>query len=130
MASLKEDPSFDLKGMEKWLQNFFLDPLTSYLDETAFRVDIFETEEKYILEALLSSFHSENLTIFIDRNQIEIKAFAKGIKGKEEPLVRKIDFPFCVTDKEVSAQFSEGILEIYISKNESGSGKQRFVIII
>ena len=35
-----------LKIIDKWLETFFLDPLTSYLDETTFRIDLFETADE------------------------------------------------------------------------------------
>ncbi len=53
MVHRKEDKPLNLDEIEKWLENFFLDPLTSYLDETTFRIDLYETADDYIVEALL-----------------------------------------------------------------------------
>ncbi|MDZ5472757.1 Hsp20/alpha crystallin family protein [Bacillus sp. 31A1R] len=126
MSGLKEEPSFDIEQMEKWLETYFLDPLTTYLDETTFRVDIFETDLEFIIEALLPDFNPKHISVYLCNNKIQIQTYKKGI-GKKEYKKRTIDFPFSVIEKYVHAHYSEGILEVYISKEIPGSGKNHFV---
>ncbi|MFE8699296.1 Hsp20/alpha crystallin family protein [Cytobacillus sp. FJAT-54145] len=130
MSGNQEKPSFNMKDMEKWLENYFLDPLTNYLDETTFRVDIFETEKEYILEALLTDFKPEDVTVFLKDCEIQIKA-KPSINAHSETayLARSIQLPFIVTDKHVHATFIEGILEVFISKEKPGFGNNQFVTI-
>lgn len=128
MSDKKENLSFEMREMEKWLRKLYLDPLTSYLDDTTFRVDIFETDKEYIIEAMLTDYESDDISVCLTDKHIEIKANQKENATKETKL-RIIDFPFKVINKEVRANFSKGILEIYISKEHPGSGKDRYISI-
>jgi HSP20 family molecular chaperone IbpA len=110
--------------MEKWLEHFFLDPLTSYLDQSAFRIDIFETETEYIVEALLTDYTAAMLSVELNGRELVIKA----VKDMET-VSREVDFPFLLTEKQVTSRFSCGILEVNISKTEKGSGRDRKVPI-
>jgi HSP20 family molecular chaperone IbpA len=127
MCTEKKDSLFEMKEMEKWLTNLYLDPLTSFLDETTFRIDIFETDEEYILEAMLNDFESKEISVYVRDRQIEIKAEPKK-KAAKEKKVRVIELPFKM-NKKVRASFSKGILEIYISKTLPGSEKNRKIQI-
>jgi HSP20 family molecular chaperone IbpA len=116
-----------MKEMEKWLTNLYLDPLTSFLDETTFRIDIFETDEEYIIEAMLNDYESKEISVYVRDRQIEIKAEPKK-KAAKEKKARVIDLPFKM-NKKVRASFSKGILEVYISKTLPGSEKNRKIQI-
>lgn len=105
------DESFDSMKIEKWLETYFLDPLTSYLDQHTFRIDIYETEEDYILEALLSEFTISSITVFLNGCQISISVDHEG-----KNTSRSVVFPNKVTGQSVSATFSNGILEVFIPK--------------
>ncbi len=129
MASLNEDSLFDGNEVEKWLRKLYLDPLTSYLDQTIFRIDIFETEQEYILEALLSDYQCKDISVYIEDGQIKIEAVNTDL-SEEGKKARTIDFPFKVIEKDVTATFSDGILEIFISKIKKGSGKNRFISVL
>ena len=119
--------NFDL--VEKWLENFFLDPLTSYLDQTQFRIDLYETEKEWIVEAILSEFEASEIKVYIEEKKLIISALCYPPSADRHKKTRTIDFPFLVTTQEVSAAFSNGILEIFISKTEIGSGKNRFITL-
>ncbi|WP_232233712.1 hypothetical protein [Bacillus sp. J33] len=54
MNKKENQHSFNISEMEKWMENFFLDPLTSYLDQITFRIDLYDTETEIIVEALLT----------------------------------------------------------------------------
>ncbi|MBU8878325.1 Hsp20 family protein [Bacillus sp. FJAT-29790] len=127
--SKNEDANNDhLTDMEKWMESFFLDPLTSYLDQMMFRIDLYETENEIIVEALLTDFYPADITIYLKEDQLIIKALKKVHLTDESPFkIRKVDFPFLIIQKEVKALFENGILEILISKNKKGIGKNRSV---
>jgi HSP20 family molecular chaperone IbpA len=124
----KEDQPLDISVVEEWLENFFLDPLTSYQDETIFRIDLFETAEEYIVEAMLPHTNNSNITVRLDHENIIIDV-ATEKNNQENVKQRKISFPFSVIHHDVSANFESGILEVFISKDKMGNGKNRVIRI-
>ncbi|MBT2689631.1 Hsp20/alpha crystallin family protein [Bacillus sp. ISL-47] len=122
---------FNLSEMEKWMENFFLDPLTSYMDQLTFRIDLYDTENEIIVEALLTGCVPKDVTVSLKENKVIIKAVKKELPlGKNgQPCMRKVELPFKVINKRVRAAFSNGILEIFIAKNEPGSGCDRNIMI-
>lgn len=121
-----QEESFDSLALEKWLESYFLDPLTSFLDHYTFRIDIFETAEEYILEAQLIDFELSSISIFLDQCQISISVTHQG-----KTTSRSVNFPIPVNKQVVSASFSNGILEISISKKKTlPKCKNRFVKVI
>lgn len=127
MSTRKDDYSDDLKEIDEWLTKLFLDPLTSQLDETTFHIEIFETCEDYIIEAILAKYHQKDISVYLNEKKIYI--YADGLKKKEKKS-RVIEFPFLVTERKVSAYFNDGILEIFISKERWKCGKNRRVPIL
>ncbi len=123
----EQDKPLDIKVVEKWLESFFLDPLTSYLDETIFRIDLFETADEYIIEALLPQTDKCDISIKLYAENIIIEAGNdKSIQKKKQ---RTITFPFSVAQHEVNASYNSGILEVSISKQQRNNGKNRFISI-
>ena len=59
MKQNKNENYFESDEMEKWLTQYFLDPLTDYLDENVFRIDLFDSESSFIVEALLPKVKKE-----------------------------------------------------------------------
>ena len=127
MENEKDKTVINLKEIEKWLENFFLDPLTTYLDETTFRIDLFETAEEYIIEALLSGYIKNEISVYLRDNIIQIEAIKVG--QKQDSLQRLVPFPFPVIHHEAVATFEDGILEVHISKKTLNNGKNRSLII-
>ena len=103
MVHEKDDKPLDLKVIDKWLETFFLDPLTSYLDETAFRIDLFETAEEFIVEALLLEYKKNEVSVFLTEDNILIKAL--HFHQKNEYKQRIISFPFSIIHHSVKATF-------------------------
>ncbi|GLB60801.1 Hsp20/alpha crystallin family protein [Cytobacillus sp. NCCP-133] len=128
----KEDKHpFNLSEMEEWMEKFFLDPHTSYMDQFTFRIDLFETETEIIVEALLIGCVPKDVTVSLKDNKVIIKAQKKELptENSGQPCIRKVELPFPVIDKKVGAAFSNGILEIFIAKNEAGPGCNRYITI-
>jgi HSP20 family molecular chaperone IbpA len=123
------DVVFDFDLLEKWLERFVLDPLTSYYDETQFQIDLYETDKEWIVEAILSDFEASEIKIYIEEKKLIISALKYPPSTKLPKRIRSIDFPFQVTNQAVSAGFTNGILEIFISKIDKGSGKNRFITL-
>lgn len=121
--------NFDFDLVEKWLENYFLDPLTSYLDATQFQIDLYETDKEWIVEAILTEYEASEIKVFIDGKKLIISASKYPPSESLPKRIRSIDFPFLVINQEVSAAFSNGILEVFISKKEKGLGKNHFVTL-
>lgn len=125
MVNEKDDKPLDIDTIDKWLETLFLDPLTSFLDETIFRIDLFETEEEFIVEALLPEYAEKDLTIKVNEDKVLIEAHHSNSTCKQ----RSITFPFQVTKHNISAKFECGILEVIISKNIIVNGVNRGISI-
>jgi spore coat protein M len=108
----KKKKPFEFEGLENWMEQFFSDPLSSYLDEQHFRIDVFETQNEYIVEAYLPSFTEKQITIEFNQDIVKINVQ----KSKEEILERTVWMPFNVLEKEAYAIFEKGILEVHIMK--------------
>lgn len=127
MEHEKDEKPLNPDLIDKWLENFFLDPLTSYQDEAIFRIDLFETAEEFIIEALLDDYNAKDVKVHLVDDKVYIRA-THSINGKE-PKQRVITFPFSIINHVVSAHFESGILEIYIPKRLVCYGKNRAVKI-
>lgn len=128
MKPNKNEESVDYDQLEKWLKTYFLDPLTSYFDHTQFRIDLYETDKEWIVEAILNEYESSEITVFIEEKRLIITALEHS-SPKNQKRVRSIDFPFQINKQNVTALFTNGILEVLISKTEKGLGKNRFITL-
>jgi spore coat protein M len=108
MSSSKRNS--DSESIDKWLEMLFLDPLTSFLDETAFRLDIFESANQFIIEVDIPE-HSSKLTVCLKENTIMISIVCEG-----KLRTRQVDWPFDVRENKVVANVSDQVVEIIIEK--------------
>jgi HSP20 family molecular chaperone IbpA len=111
MNSKKDENPFQTDLWEKWLESFFLDPFTSILDQTQFRVELYDSDTEVIIEATLPQHLSSQIDVYLDVSSVVIK-----VNSSKNPKGRIICFPFPVNSQKVEAAFSNEILEIVISK--------------
>ncbi|MDP4084615.1 MAG: Hsp20/alpha crystallin family protein [Bacillota bacterium] len=128
MYTGEEEKFVKNEEMEKWLKNFFLDPLTSHFDQTQFQIDIYETEMDWILEAILSGYQTSDITVFVEGKKLIITVVSSVLLANKK-RIRIIEFPFPIMKQLVTASFYNGILEIFISKTEKGLNKNRFITL-
>ncbi|MEH7417438.1 Hsp20/alpha crystallin family protein [Neobacillus drentensis] len=124
-----QNHAFDFALVEKWLENFFLDPLTSYYDQTQFQIDLFETDQEWTVEAILSDFEASEIKVYIEDKKLTISAVKHPPYLSHLKRSRTIEFPFYIKEQDISAAFSNGILEIFISKTNKGPGKNRYITL-
>jgi HSP20 family molecular chaperone IbpA len=129
LISKKDDESVYYDQMEEWLKNYFLDPLTSFCDQSQFRIDLFETEKQWIVEAILTDFNASEITVLIEDKVLTITAAKHQPSSKQRRRIRTIDFPFHIINQKVTAFFNNGILEIIISKTERELGSNRYITL-
>lgn len=117
----KKKPA-DLNGIDDWMEQFFYDPFTSFLDQYTFRVDLFETGEYFIIEAELNNVKLENIKIEINKDMLKITKMIKQSADKDieiEEMNRTVTLPFSIEEKEVDAYYINGLLEIKIAKEKT-----------
>lgn len=121
MTSSKKNS--DSQSIDKWLEALFLDPLTTFLDETAFRIDIFESGTQFIIEADIPNQSTET-TVSLQENMVVISVNCGG-----KIRTRKVDWPFDVRQHEVSAYQIDQVLEITIDKEKTLASVDRLIEI-
>ncbi|TDL63012.1 Hsp20/alpha crystallin family protein [Rhodococcus qingshengii] len=129
MKSKKNIQPIDFDLVEKWLENYCLDPLTTQDDLTQFRIDLYETDQEWIVEALLNEYNSSEIKVFIEDMKLIITADKSSTPSNQQKRVRTIQFPFQVINQKVTANYINGILEVLISKSEKGLGKNCFITL-
>lgn len=121
---MSKNLSVNFERVDQWLKEYFLDPNTTYCDFTQFRIDLYETDENWIVEAVLKSRKRSDITVKVENHRMMI-----AVQKAKEKQIRTIDFPFPIINHLVSASFQNGILEVFISKIEKGSGKNRYITL-
>ena len=124
-----KNQSFDDEEVEKWLEEYFLDPLTSYYDQTQFQIDLYESEKEWIVEAILNEFETSEIKVYIEENKLVISASKYPPSMIQQKRERTINFPFLVVNQSVYATFTNGILEVVISKIDRCIGKNRYITL-
>lgn len=107
---------FDCDEMEHWLNQYFLYPLTSYLDETVFRIDLYDSESTFIVEALLPNVKKEDIDISVNSQTLQIKIKQTTSTGKSKIKSRTVSFPFPIAHLKMTTDFEHNILEIKFHK--------------
>lgn len=127
MSKDQHDDNVKAGQFDKMMEEYFLDPNTNLLDQYTYRVDIFECDEEYIVEALFDEKKPDQIKIKTDGAQLVINAFVKTKPdvNKANPIERTVPFPFSINRKKITAAFSKGILEIRISKKDCVSSSQK-----
>lgn len=129
MKSKKNIPPIDFDLVERWLENYCLDPLTTQDDLTQFRIDLYETDQEWIVEALLNEYNSSEIKVYIEESKLVITADKPSTPSNQHNRVRTIQFPFQVINQKVTAHYINGILEVLISKSEKGLGKNCYITL-
>lgn len=125
------DKNAEADQFDKFMENYFLDPNTSYLDQLTFRVDIYECNQEYVVEALFDEKQPKKIMIKAYGAQLIITALMEQTKFKADKSVeRTVPFPFSISTKKITASCSNNILEIKISKEAGNDPAQEELIII
>ncbi|ALF10287.1 Hsp20/alpha crystallin family protein [Parageobacillus thermoglucosidasius] len=112
--------------LRKWLDLLCGESFTCELDEKTFRIDVFETDTHYIIEAEIPNCLKEQLTVLCETNAIIIQIHKEKALWKQ----RAVPLPFPLQHKQICAYFSDPTLEIHISKAENANNTNRYAIMI
>ncbi len=110
--------------------DFFDDEFFSKREKNLMKTDIREKGDKYLLDIDLPGFEKENINLSLHDGYLNISAETKKEeKNNDEKLVRRERFfgkcsrSFYVGDnireKDIKAEFKNGILKVEIPKNDS-----------
>lgn len=116
MNKFDDSNPLSLNGVEDWMKQFLEDPYL--LDDYQFRIDLFETQNEYIIEAELSGYQPEQIQLNVKNDNFHIK-----LTDREKPTIdtilteRVVTLPFELEKRRIEALFQNEILEIYIKKN-------------
>lgn len=109
---------FESQEMQAWFDSLFLDPFTTDLDERTFRIDLYDSERAFIVEALIQSAERKNIRFSVSGNKLQIKVTEFGDNGHRAQIkTRTLAFPIDISCLRMEATYhNEGILEIHILK--------------
>ncbi|MDZ7850373.1 MAG: Hsp20/alpha crystallin family protein [Halodesulfurarchaeum sp.] len=88
--------------------------LPSRLFETGNRdCELYEEDGEFVLSLELPGFDPEEMTVTWDKGVLNIAAeHEDDTRGKRKTFHRRFCFPKAVTEKEISASYTKGILEV------------------
>ncbi|MEH7387486.1 Hsp20/alpha crystallin family protein [Bacillus sp. JJ1521] len=116
MNNFDNSNPLSLNGLEDWMKQFLEDPYL--LDDYQFRVDLFETQNEYIIEAELSGYLPEQIRLNVKNDTFHIRLTDREKSSNDTILTERIvTLPFELEKKKIKALFRNEILEIYIKKN-------------
>jgi HSP20 family protein len=140
MNIVKYDPFRELRSLHDELSRVFVDPFTGGGEEMSRgvwspSVDVFENDDKIVLEAELPGMRSEDVDVSIENNVVTIKGERKFEKKEEKDNYHRIErsygsftrsftLPRTVTGDEASADFENGVLKITLPKREETKARK------
>ena len=142
MTMIKYDPFRELRGLQDEMNRLFnLGVSRSGNGEDIVRgawspsVDIFENQDKIVLEAELAGMKPEEVDISIENNVITLKGERKFEKTEDKDnyhrversygsFVRSFTLPRTVVNDEAEADFQNGVLSITLPKREEAKARK------
>ncbi|AKO93643.1 Hsp20/alpha crystallin family protein [Priestia filamentosa] len=100
-----------------WVDYVFSHPFLHYVEQNYARIDLFETEQHYIIEAELIGYEREDISLLLEEDALKLSAFHS--LSNEQKIEQIIDFPFSLQEREIRAVFHKSILEIFIAKTRT-----------
>ena len=129
---VKYDPLRELRSLHDELSRVFIDPFRSGGEEMGRgvwspSVDVFENDDKIVLEAELPGMKAGDVDVSIENNVVTIKGERKFEKKEEKDnyhrmersygaFTRSFTLPHTVTGEDAAADFENGVLKITLPK--------------
>lgn len=128
-----------LERMDDMFQDFFRRPwrgLPMPADlPSDIRVNVTENPSEYVLKAELPGAKKEDIRVSIDGHVVTVSAEVKHEEEKKEgsrvlmrelvqgSVSRSLTLPLAIDDKEASAKFDNGVLELKLPKRAEAKGR-------
>jgi HSP20 family molecular chaperone IbpA len=116
----KDEKLLEIDGVEEWMTQFVIDP---FLDGNTdgIKMDLFETESSYIIEAIVPGYKKDNLVIKVVKDGIHISLTKDSIETR-----RFVNLPFSLCERRITATLVHDILEIMIHKKKKRKMKMPY----
>lgn len=62
----------EVEKFDEWVKSFFLDPETCALDHQLFSIDIYESDDEYMVEAVLEDHDVKDIKVCLSDNELSI----------------------------------------------------------
>ena len=140
MSLVKCYPFRELRNIHDELSKVFVDPFQSGNEGIARsswtpNVDVFETDDKIVLEAELPGMKAEEVDVSIENNVVTIRVERKFEKKEEKDnyhrversygsFTRSFTLPRTVTGDDATADFENGVLKITLPKREEAKARK------
>lgn len=62
----------EVEKFDEWVKSFFLDPETCALDHQLFSIDIYESDDEYMVEAVLENHDVKDIKVCLCDNELSI----------------------------------------------------------
>ena len=104
------------------------------------RIDVFEKDGKLVVKAELAGIKKEDVKVALDGNDLTISGERKEEQEVKEggyyrcersygSFYRRLPLPFEVSPEQITATFSEGVLEIAIPKSAAAQPKPQQIAV-
>ncbi|MEH6892333.1 Hsp20/alpha crystallin family protein [Bacillus sp. JJ864] len=120
----KKDCLFQVDGFEEWMNQFCSDLYANSPSPNGIHIDLFETEQEYILEADIPNVVEQNILIKKMETGLQI-----NISSNNSALQHMIFLPANIIYKKMLAYLENGLLTIHISKTEAALLTERTVLL-
>ncbi len=139
MTKKRYDPFATITTLQEQLQRFFEDDFQLENLSSAWvpPVDIYESDDRYVLQAEVPGLDEENIKIEVHQNRVQIGGERKLLfTGAQKyhlaeiphgEFRRSFEFPVAIEADKVKAELSDGILTIDLPK-QSADGMRKIRI--
>lgn len=127
-------------GLEGLLRNMNMRTLTDWDSDTSIKIDVSETEDKYLVKADIPGVRKEDIKVAVDGNQVSISAEVQkeSEDKKGEAVVRRERFygqqyrsfalAHDIDDSKAVARYQNGVLELDLPKKSGGNANKQIQI--
>ncbi|WP_456275376.1 Hsp20 family protein [Bacillus sp. AK128] len=112
---LNDELLLEVDGVEEWMAQFVIDPFSDGNND-GIRMDLFETESTYIIEAIIKEFNKEEISLRVVKDGLHLI-----LKKNSKKISRFVTLPFSLCKRKIQASLNNECLEITIQKK----GKRR-----
>lgn len=127
-------------GFEGLLRNMNMRSLGDWDNDSSIKIDVSETDDKYLVKADIPGVRKEDIKVAVDGNQISISAEVQkeSEEKKGEAVVRRERFygqqyrsfalAHDIEDSKAVARYQNGVLELELPKKSGGKENRQIQI--
>ncbi len=128
------------QGLEGLLRNMNMPSLAEWDNESAIKIDVSESDDKYTVKANIPGVPKEDIKVSVDGNQVSISAEMQkeSEQKKGEAVVRRERYygqqyrsfalAHDIDDSKTVARYQNGVLELELPKKSSGKQNKQIPI--